>query len=389
MAVCARDARITSITIDGIPLSSRYLNILCLGLRNNETLTHLSLTRCRIGDVGCNSVLESLGNNPNLCILNLSGCRLTRRSAMSLYLFLKRRGADLLQNVWVETSAETREYHSAGKVQGLQKLILNQNPKFGDNGVQQLMYAVKFDCWLKSLSFRHCGITKQGAENIINVLQSNSVLKKVDLTQNRIPINTFQVLRKILKKRQETVEDKLLKKRCFVNWKKASIKQMFQKNNIRGSASRNAKQLLNASSKHNRNTLSKNYPFKRFPRIRERSNQLKRIKNTKREPILKKKNLRILEGQLLDIIDSNTKLMKEWMDNKALLATELQERSRTESEMKNVSSQLNDLKSKVIVANFLRLKLSDENELLQRNLQHFLGKLENLLITEQQPDAEK
>ena len=53
IAVCARDCpAITSITIDGIPLTLKYLNILCAGLKSNEKLINLSLTRCHIGDVG-------------------------------------------------------------------------------------------------------------------------------------------------------------------------------------------------------------------------------------------------------------------------------------------------------------------------------------------------
>jgi len=43
---------ITNLTLDGIPLASKYLKILGDGLANNRNLRSLSLARCRIGDTG-------------------------------------------------------------------------------------------------------------------------------------------------------------------------------------------------------------------------------------------------------------------------------------------------------------------------------------------------
>ncbi|XP_076375583.1 uncharacterized protein LOC143258921 [Megalopta genalis] len=370
VAICVRDSpRIISITIDGIPLSSKYLDILCTGLRNNQRLSYLSLKKCRIGDVGCNMLLESLANNPNLRLLNLSGCRLTSESGVSLYLFLKRRRADLLQNVWTETSDRSRECSPVRKALGFRTLILNHNPKFGENGVRQLMYAVKFDCWLKSLSLKRCGVTKQGAEDIINVLKFNNVLTRVNLTGNRISINTFKVLWKLLNKRRESTESKLSKKRFFVNWKKTSLR----------SVSNNEEQSTFKTGRCHRN-LSRICLQRRFPRIQERPKQLKEMKNMKKESALKmkKKDLRVLECQLLDIIDSNRKLMKELTNNKALVDTELQERSKTETEMQKVSLQLYDLRSKVIMVNCLRSQLSYEHQILQKSFRYIFEKLGSL-----------
>ncbi|XP_078044175.1 uncharacterized protein LOC144473813 [Augochlora pura] len=375
LAICVRDSpRIVSIAIDGIPLSSKYLDILCTGLRNNDRLAYLSLIKCRIGDVGCGMLLESLANNPNLRVLNLSGCRLTGASGMSLYLFLKRRRADLLQNVWTETSDRSRECNSVRKTLGFRKLILNHNPKFGENGVRQLMYAVKFDCWLKSLSLKRCGVMKQGAEDIINVLKVNNVLTRVNLTRNRIPINTFKIFWRLLNKRGETTEGKQLSKKRFnVNCKRISLK----------SASKNEEQPIIKTGKCHQNS-SKTCLQKRFPRIQERPKQFKELKSMKKQSTLKmkKKDLRVLECQLLDIIDSNRKLMKELTDNKALVDAELQERSRTETEMQRVSLQLYDLRSRVIMVNCLRSQLSNEHQILQKSFQYIFEKLGGLSARE-------
>ncbi|KZC04298.1 Protein Cep78 like protein [Dufourea novaeangliae] len=377
VAVCARDSsRITSITIDGIPLSSKYLNILYSGLRDNEKLTHLSLTRCRIGDVGCNALLECLANVPNVCVLNLSGCRLTRRSAASLSLFLKRRRADLMQNVWAESPVGSHRENSVKKVQGLHTLILNQNPKFGDNGVRQLVCTLKVDCLLRSLSLKRCGITKQGAEYIICVLQSNHVLTKIDLTRNRIPINVLQVILKLLRRNKDTTEGKPAKKRYFVNW--------ITTNNIRKPVTKIDKRTIDRSRRLHRNILKK-CTLKRFPRIHGRPNELK---EKKKRCSLKKKRLRELQRQMLDIISCNDKLKEELTSNKALLDAQVQERSRTENEMQRVSVQLNDLRSKVIMVNCLRSKLHNDNQVLQKDLRHFFEKFEKLL-TMKQTEVEK
>lgn len=58
---------------------------------------------------GCDLLLNCLRNNPKLSILNLSSCKLSGRSAMSLSLFLKRRKADLIQNIWEQSSEDNNE----------------------------------------------------------------------------------------------------------------------------------------------------------------------------------------------------------------------------------------------------------------------------------------
>lgn len=279
----------------------------------------------------------------------------------------------MLQNVWTETSDRSRECNSVRKALGFRTLILNHNPKFGENGVRQLMYAVKFDCWLKSLSLKRCGVTKQGAEDIINVLKFNNVLARVNLTGNRIPINTFKIFWKLLNKREEPKESKLSKKRHFVNWKRTSLR----------SVSKNEEQPMIKTGRCHRNS-SKTCLQKRFPRIQERPKQLKELKSMKKQSALKmkKKDLRVLECQLLDIIDSNRKLMKKLTDNKALVDAELQERSRTETEMQRVSLQLYDLRSRVIMVNCLHSQLSDEHQILQKSIQYIFEKLGSLTTQE-------
>lgn len=374
IAVSARDSSIvTAITLDGIPLTPKYLNILCAGLKFNEKLTNLSLTKCRVGDVGCDLLLGCLRNNPNLSVLNLSSCRLSNRSAMCISLFLKRRKADLLQNIWEQSSLQSREENSDKKPQGLQTLILNQNPKIGDVGVRQLAYALKSDVWLTSLSLRHCGITKRGAEIMIRLMQRNCVITKLDLTENRIPINTLQIVLRILKRRKETVENVTPKKRFRRDWR--------HKSGIRGPVKRDRKHFRSRTERLKKYSLQKRR-WKKIRNLVKKMKQNKEALNPKEENCSRRKKLCDLESQLLFLIDSNLKLKEELSSNKTLLNAEAQQRSKMEDELQNVSDRLNDLRSKVVALNSVSSKACSDVHLL-KGLEYIYEKLESFSTAKQ------
>ncbi|OAD55470.1 Protein Cep78 like protein [Eufriesea mexicana] len=370
IAVCVRDSSaITSVTLDGIPLTLKYLNILCTGLKNNQKLISLSLTRCRIGDVGCDLLLSCLRNNPNLCVLNLSSCRLTNRSAMCLSLFLKRRKADLLQNIWEQSAVQSQDDSSDRKPQGLHTLILNQNPKLGDSSVRHLIYALKSDVWLKSLSLRHCGISKRGAEMMIRLLQSNNRITKLDLTENRIPINTLQMMLRILKRRREIVENATLKKKYRIGWKRRVFR-----NGIGRFMEKRRKHLRNRTGRLRKYSLQK-HGWKKMQRFERRMKQSKQLRVTE-EDYGRRKKLGDLELQMLNLIESNYKLKEELLNNKVLLNVEAQYRSRMEDELQKISLRLNDLRSKVVMMNCLSTKICNETQ-LSKELKYIFEKFES------------
>lgn len=370
IAVCVRDSpAITSITIDGIPLTLKYLNILCSGLKTNEKLMCLSLKKCYIGDVGCDLLLNCLKNNPKLSVLNLSSCKLSSRSAMSLSLFLKRRKADLLQNIWEQSSEENTE-----KLQGLHTLILNQNPKIEDTGLKQLIYALKNDVWLKTLSLKRCGISKLGAEMMIRLLQSNNRIVRLDLTKNHIPINTLQIMLSILKKRQEMSEKGVLNKQFCLNWRKNI------KNEIIKFTKRHRKYSQNRIERPRKSSLQKHY-WKKTQRF-ERFIQEKQVKGITKEDYYRRKKINDLELQLLNLIESNSKLKEELSSNKALLNSEVQQRSKIENELQRISFRLNDLKSKVFMLNCISSKACNESQLLT-GFKYIFEKLESFSMLKQ------
>ncbi|XP_017795925.1 PREDICTED: uncharacterized protein LOC108577299 [Habropoda laboriosa] len=375
IAVSTRDSStLTSIILDGIPLASKYLNILCSGLNNNEKLMNLSLTQCLIGDVGCDLLLGSLRNNPKIRVLNLSSCRLSNRSAACLSVFLKRRKADVLQNVWDQFSLQSYEENSEKMPQGLHTLILNRNPKLGDHGVRQLMCALKADVWLRSLSLRHCGITKHGAEIVIKLLQTNNVITKLDLTENHIPINTLQTILRITKRRRDVAEAMVLKKRFRVDRRRNA-----SENDIRGSTKKDEKCFLNRTERFGKYSLHK---CRRRRRTQKKAKPTKETRSIKDEDSYRRKKLCDLESQLLNLIESNCKLKEELRGNETLLNEEAEQRTRMEDDLQKASLRLNDLRSKVIMLNCLSTKACGESRLL-KGLKYVFDKLESFSISKQ------
>lgn len=217
----------------------------------------------------------------------------------------------------------------------------------------------------------------------MKLLQTNGVLTHMDLARNRIHINTLQVVLKLLKRRRgDTVDTNSTKKRFIRNWKNASLREVFRRNKISESVSKNGKRGTCRLDRLNRRSL-KSSPLKRLWRFQTSSSRTKETKKRKKERNFEGTNLFDMELQLLDIINSNGKLKEELSGNDVLLHTEVQERSRTENELKQASLRLNDIRSKVLVVDSLRSKIYDENQLLRKGLRYVFEKMESFSAAKQ------
>lgn len=76
---------------------------------------------------------------------------------------------------------------------------------------------------------------------MIRLLQSNTRISRLDLTENRIPINTLQMLLRILKRRREIVESMTLKKRFCMDLRR----NVLNKNEIHEFLQKHPKNLQN------------------------------------------------------------------------------------------------------------------------------------------------
>ncbi|KAK2583170.1 hypothetical protein KPH14_009192 [Odynerus spinipes] len=343
IAICARESSaLKSLVLDGIPLSSKYLRILCDGLFNNRSLQYVALPKCAIGDTGCDMVLNALQNIPNLWTLNLSSCCLTCRSVASLALFVKKRKANILQNVWNDTSTEKR----SGKNHGLYTLILSKNNKLNDNGIRQLMHVLRDDLWLKTLGLRHCGITKTGAEAILEFIQTNRVVTAIDLRENDIPLQILRSITKILRTKDERVSGK----KKSLDWKHEKEEK---RSNRRSISRSNRRSISRSESAHrqfvNTKTLEDSVEshddmedLRKGEYIDDDSVDLDNLEESELSP-------EELESKLSSLTSCNETLEKEIEKNKKLVEEEKNRRAEAEKTCEKIKSLLERLKDKLVV----------------------------------------
>ncbi|XP_043682727.1 protein Cep78 homolog [Vespula pensylvanica] len=339
--ICTRESSaLKSLVLDGIPLSPKYLRILCDGFVNNISLENLSLPKCSIGDTGCDMLLNALQDLPNLKTLNLSACCLTSRSIGSLSLFLKKRKGNISENVWKDMNTEERRK----KNYGLRTLVLSKNNKLNDNGIRRLMNALKNDFWLKVLGLRHCGITKIGAEIIFEFLRTNRVLTTIDLRENDIPSEILRSITKILRQKKSEKEE-------WISTRKKSDRRYERDSTFREKRSNrtNTARRVFVDGKTTENfTVSsremKNFEENQFE-IEQNSLDFDNLDNFEESKL----NLQDLQLRLSDLISSNEALEKEIKRKGISLEEEKNRRTEAEETCEKIKSLLERLKDKLIV----------------------------------------
>ncbi|XP_018348887.1 PREDICTED: protein Cep78 homolog [Trachymyrmex septentrionalis] len=377
VADCLKNSlMITSLILDGIPLTPKYLRILADGLVNNRNLRNLSLARCRIGDMGCYMLLESLQCNSNLHVLNLSSCCLTNRSATCLSFFLKKKKEDLLQNVWKESTL-SRDARTT-KEEGLQVLILDKNHRFSDTGLKQLIRILKNDFWLKTLCLRCCGITQRGGEIVLELLQTNSVLTQVDLRDNEVSADILQIICKFLKKRKNKGERISMKKK-LLNHKHFLV----QENMVPKDRS------CQHASKENRFLKTQTHG-----QIKMQKDSILQMQNTRHVCKLKrsdkKKTLHThtainkshikwykadeLKNRLSLMIEHNQNLIRDLETSTNFLLEERDRRLSAEEVYHKIQPQLRNLKNKIAMQNSIQSNMRYENQ-VYANLQNVFNDL--------------
>lgn len=364
LADCLRNSlMITSLALDGIPLPLKYLEILSDGLASNRNLQSLSLARCRIGNTGCNMVLEKLQHNLSLRMLNLSSCRLTDRSASMLSLFLKKRKTDLLQTALKESKVP-RDGHPIAE-EGLQVLILDGNCKFGDAGLRQLIRMLKNDFWLKKLYLRSCGISQRGGESVLGLLQTNSVLTHIDLRDNKVPADMLQIIRKFLKARKRKGERMPMKKRLFSCKRIAMIsKNMFSQSELKKTK----------RSKHQADLQLKKQHGCTSQMWRRPGGKKSEPHNAVARNRTKWTNAFELKRCLSFVIESNRNLMSTLENSTEFFALERNRRLRAEEAYRKLQPRFKNLLNKIATQHSIHSKLIYENK-VYANVQNVLNEL--------------
>ncbi|KAK0170298.1 hypothetical protein PV328_010876 [Microctonus aethiopoides] len=183
VAQCVKNSSaLTCLQLEGIPLPADCLAALCVGLSGTETLQHLSLRRCYIGDDCCAMICKTIADIQSIKSLNLSQCDLSSNSGEALASALCRQKLLLYHDTWKD-SLRYREpnFQTMG---GLRRLTLNGNPNFGNLGVVQIINAIQDSLWLKAFDIQNCGLTDSIGNKILELLDHNKTLQVVDVRLN-------------------------------------------------------------------------------------------------------------------------------------------------------------------------------------------------------------
>lgn len=180
---CIRNSNsLTYLELEGIPFPPDCIAVLCVGLSGTQTLHHLSLRRCYIGDDGCKLICRTIADTRSVKSLNLSHCDLTSSSGGAIASALSRQKMSLYHDAWKQ-SLRYREPNFEA-MWGLRRLTLNDNPQLGNCAVRELIEAIRDSLWLKALDLQHCGLTDQIGPDLLELLNQNNTLAVLDVRRN-------------------------------------------------------------------------------------------------------------------------------------------------------------------------------------------------------------
>ncbi|XP_012059455.1 PREDICTED: protein Cep78 homolog [Atta cephalotes] len=197
---CVRNSpNLTYLELEGIPFPPDCIAVLCVGLSGTQTLHHLSLRRCYIGDNGCELICRTIADIRSVKSLNLSYCDLTPSSGSALASALSRQKLALYHDTWKQ-SLRYRE-PNFDTMPGLRRLTLNNNPHLGNCAVIEMIEAIRDNLWMKALDLQHCGLTDQIGADLMNLLDQNNTLTVLDVRKN-VNLNdelATEVMRRLVK----------------------------------------------------------------------------------------------------------------------------------------------------------------------------------------------
>ncbi|GLH02117.1 Centrosomal protein of 78 kDa [Gryllus bimaculatus] len=181
LAECITESSlVTCIEIEGLPLKHEYMAILSKGMMANSSLQTISFHNSPLGNEVFKQLTMVLRNMPIIFHLDLSNCNLSSKSAIEVAETLKS-----LQH-YTEGWKQSLRNHDPEleSMCGLRRIILNNNPGIGDDGVKHLAEVLKEDIWLKAIDLQNCGISNIGAKYVLSMLDINVTLYIVDVRDN-------------------------------------------------------------------------------------------------------------------------------------------------------------------------------------------------------------
>ncbi|XP_040844733.1 centrosomal protein of 78 kDa isoform X3 [Ochotona curzoniae] len=185
-----------NLELNGLVLRERDLTVLTKGLNKSTTLVHLSLANCPIGDGGLEIICQGIKNSVALKTVNFTGCNLTWQGADHLAKILKYQSMRRHEETWAESLRYRRP--DLDCMAGLRRVTLNCNMLVGDLGARALADSLSEDLWLRALDLQQCGLTNEGAQALLEALETNRTLVVLDVRRN--PLIDHTMMKAVTKK---------------------------------------------------------------------------------------------------------------------------------------------------------------------------------------------
>jgi hypothetical protein len=180
--VLIQNSMLESIVLEGLPISNRYMLSLSKGLYKNHSIKHLSFTRSQLGDESCKILCMNIKHLKNIETLNLSHCNLHENGAAAVKDYIRYQKIHRLSESW--NRSLRYQPLDCSSLEGLRKVILNNNPDIGDNGLKIITDELSEDVWIKEIEMQNCGLSSDGVEMIIKCLDLNRTIENFNISNN-------------------------------------------------------------------------------------------------------------------------------------------------------------------------------------------------------------
>ncbi|XP_073685380.1 NACHT, LRR and PYD domains-containing protein 3-like [Garra rufa] len=164
----------------------------------------LRLDHCSVTEQGCAALFSALWSNTHLRELNLSRNKLGASGVKQLSKLLKDSHCKLEKIELSECSVKNEGCADLtlalrSNISLLKELILNGN-ELGDSGVKVLCDGLKDShCKLEKIQLANCSITEKGCDDLASALRSNTHLREINLSWNKLEVSGVNALTGLLK----------------------------------------------------------------------------------------------------------------------------------------------------------------------------------------------
>jgi hypothetical protein len=173
--------------------------ILSAGLRENTTISEITINFCRLNDEGVVSLAPAIGYNVRT--LDLSNNEIMDRGAWEIGKMLQKHAEWRDHKVW--QSGLRGETGSTTCEKGIIELSLANND-LGDKGSANICSSLFQDVWMCSLDLRMNQMETEGLKEVSSLLDTNKSILLVDTREN-IDKPNFLFTRKIIHKLRRNV----------------------------------------------------------------------------------------------------------------------------------------------------------------------------------------